>query len=92
MLTIRTNNAPRNLLGWHDLTAKEQAEFDYIDDPESATFFRYRGWPYDLNEMLSAHDMPFKGWDGYSSDSFFSGIVIRLVDDGERVICGTYYS
>ena len=92
MLTIRTNNAPRELLCWGDLTTKEQGEFDYINDPETATFFRYRGWPYDLGEIMSVDDMPFKGWHGYASDSYFSGIVIRLVDDGERIVCGTYFS
>ena len=92
MLTIRTNNAPRELLCWDDLTTKEQGNFDYINDPESASFFRYRGCVYDLGEMLSAHGMPLKGWHGYASDSYFSGIVIRLVDDGERIVCGTYFS
>ena len=28
----------------------------------------------------------FKGWDGYSSDSYFSGVLVRYVDDFERVI------
>jgi hypothetical protein len=31
-----------------------------------------------------------QGWDGYRSDSYFSGIVVRYVDDGERVIAGLY--
>jgi hypothetical protein len=94
-LTIRTNNAPRDLLCWHDLTTRERAEFDYIDDPESCgnQFFRYRGCVYDSSEFMSVSNMPFRGkWDGYHSDSYFSGILIRLVDDCERVICGTYFS
>jgi len=92
-LTIRTNNAPRDLLCWHDLSTRERKEFDYIDDKESASFFRYRGWSYDLGEMMNVPSgSGLESWHGYHSDSYFSGIVIKLVDDGERVICGTYYS
>lgn len=95
MVTIRTNNVPRNLLDWSELTNKEQAEFDYIDEPEYATqrFFRYRGWAYDVQEFMSTHDMgTLKGWDGYSSDSYFSGVLIKLVCDCEQVIVGSYYN
>lgn len=35
---------------------------------------------------------PFAQFDAINSDSFFSGIVIRFVDDGESVIVGRYFS
>jgi hypothetical protein len=96
MVTIRTNNIPRELIDWSDLTNKEQAEFNYVSDPQYATqrFFRYRGWTYDVQEFMSTHDMgsTLRGWDGYSSDSYFSGILVKLVCDCERVIVGSYYS
>jgi hypothetical protein len=95
MVTIRTNNVPRDLLDWSDLTNKEQAEFDYIDDPQYATqrFFRYRGWTYDVQEFMSANgNNALMGWDGYSSDSYFSGVLIKLVCECERVIVASYYS
>ena len=71
------------------------------DGRDSATFFRYKGVLYDLGEFSRLHDngrvqmargdmSPFASWDGYMSDSFFSGLVIRLVDNGERCIVGRY--
>lgn len=71
------------------------------DGRDSATFFRYKGVLYDLGEFQRVHERggpvcvpfsysPFASWDGYMSDSFFSGLVIRLVDNGERCIVGRY--
>lgn len=100
-LTIRTNRVPRDILQWWDLSAKEQSEFvDYLDTDEKqfeAQFVRYKNWIYDLGEFSAcsrASQMPveFLRWHGYASDSYFSGILIRYVDNFERVICATYFS
>lgn len=94
-LKIITNNQPREILSWYDLTEKEQKEFDYLDTDEKqgfANFVRYHNWVYDIGEFMSASHDEFKIWDGYSSDTYFSGILIRYVDDNERVIMGRYYS
>lgn len=71
----------------------------------NSEFVRYRGRLYPLSDFTTTTPGPwnfglpdeFREWDGYLSDSFFSGIVIRYVRDGERydtdrVILGTYYS
>jgi hypothetical protein len=102
-LTIVTNNVPRNLLYWYELTAKEQAEFDYLDTENKrndAEFVRYNGWTYDLAEFMACpssdratpqmRDAGFHKWSGYHSDSFFSGILVRYVDNFERVVMGRY--
>lgn len=74
-----------------------------------ATFVRYKGQVYDLGEFSvivscdykgALHPMAlrdtennFVGWDGYQSDSYFSGLVIRYADNfGESVIVGRYFS
>lgn len=96
-LTIRTNNQPRDILYWHELTEKEQADFDYLDSDErqeQANFVRYRGNVYDLGEFMrvpSGADEMAK-WHGYHGDSYFSGILVQWTDDNERVIMGDYYS
>jgi len=94
-LTIRTNNVPRDVIEAHELSAAERQQFDYIDwkaieaGSDSASFFRYRGELYDLGEF-ELWDNPAsatrRGWDGFRSDSYFSGLAVRYVDDHERVI------
>lgn len=94
---IITNNVPRDVINAYELTADERAQFDYIDwdaidnSSSSASFFRYRGELYDLGES-EVWDNPMSptraGWDGFRSDSFFSGLVVRYVDNFERVVVG----
>jgi hypothetical protein len=100
-LTIKTNNVPRDIVEAYELTAAERAEFDYIDwhkieaGEDSASFFRYGGEVYDLGEFMrwdGVEFSPLATWDGYQSDSFFSGLLVRYVDDFERVIVARYYS
>lgn len=98
-MTIKTNNVPRDVLFWDELTDAERAEFDYLDDMESqsdASFFRHRGTVYDLGEFSrtpteKTMDGVFKDWDGYRADSYFSGLLVKYVQDNERVIVATYY-
>ena len=73
-MKIRTNNKPRDILQAYQLTKKELAEFDYLEGErlEFTSFFRYKGNVYDLGEfMCCPSGSPFKGWNGYYSDSFF---------------------
>ena len=100
-ITIRTNNVPRDIVEAYELTEKERKEFDYLDwekieaGEDSASFFRYQGQVYDLSEFMwtgTLQDQDLKGWDGYMSDSYFSGIVVKYVNDNKQVIVGTYYS
>lgn len=66
-------------------------------------FFRYRGQIYDTNEFVrivkrsdfrggflhcADDDSPLLNWDGIQTDSFFSGIVIKLDRDCESVRVG----
>jgi hypothetical protein len=95
-ITIKTNNVPRNLIYGYQLTAKERKEFDYISDEDIVTrdFFRYKGRIYDIQEFMridNHSDSGMRQWQGYHSDSFFSGILIKYVNDNEQIIVGTYY-
>jgi len=96
-LTIITNNVPRFTVDAYELTPAERRDFDYLDwdaidrGESGATFFRYRGNLYDLSEILAAPGS-LAPWEGYASDSYFSGIVVRFTNDSEEVIVGRYYS
>lgn len=93
-ITIKTNHVPRDLLYWWDLTDKEKSDFDWIENPEESgyDFFRYRGVVYCLDEFVRCHDAFDKQWDGYASDSYFSGVLVKYANDNESVIVATYYS
>ena len=90
--TVKTNNVPRATFSGYELTDKEKAEFDYYapDELGDASFFRYKGEVYDIGEFLLAPES-LKPWHGYSSSSYFSGIVIKCDDRMENVIVGAYY-
>lgn len=96
-MTIATNRHWRPVLQAWDLTPKERAQFDYLDwerimaSEDSREFIRYRGVTYDLGDF--SETMPRilrgKGWDGWQSDSFYSGIVVRWSEDGDQIMIGT---
>jgi hypothetical protein len=96
-MTITTNNVPRPVIDAYELTAKEREQFDYLnwsaidEGSDSASFFRYKGELHDLGEF-ERWDNPAsptrEGWDGFRSDSYFSALVVRYVEDGEAVVVG----
>lgn len=70
-----------------------------------ATFFRYKGELYNLADFVRIEEQgkrtnaftseypkghPLLKWDGICSDSYFSGLVVKLKDNGESVIVGMY--
>ena len=69
-------------------------------DGEVEQYFRYRNNRYYLSEIMAVHNPIhnpnpsdwMKEFDGYANDSFFSGILIKLSDDGEAVKAYTYIS
>jgi hypothetical protein len=95
---ITTNNVPRPIIDASQLSMSAKAEFYYLDWPaikegnDSASFFRYKGQLYDLGEFQRTTEtqIPIKDWAGYFADSFFSGLLVKYVDD-ESIIVGTYY-
>jgi len=99
-LEIRTNRVPRFIVDAYELTDKERKDFDYLDwnsidaGNDSATFFRYKGRLYDMGEFMRIDkNSPFgEFWHGYSSDSYFSGVLVHMCNDNESIIVGQYFS
>lgn len=119
MIRIITNHVPRDVVSASEMSDELRAEFgigpgshDEMTDDDCRTFVRYRGDWYEIGDYVTTspgpwnHGLPdvFRNWDGYASDSFFSGTVIRYArEDGtnvdgdarvdyERVIIGRYYA
>lgn len=93
-MKIITNNKPRHLKCGFELPEKVRADFDYLSDEDYASndFVFYKGDYYDLNEFMLVKNNPkLKGWHGYRSDSFFSGILVKIIDS-DTVILGQYFS
>lgn len=101
-MNIRTNNVPRQLLYLCDFNATDQdkirKQYDWME-PEDLEynfgFFKYRNCYYHLQDFMRASGDAtgdLCAWDGYSNDSFFSGVVIKLCDDNESVVVGTYFA
>jgi len=90
-MQIITNNQWRNFLYGYELSESEKANFDWVDDIDSADFIRYRGRLYQLGQFMRAPES-LEGWHGYHGDSFFSGVLIRVSSDGEQYQIATYIS
>ena len=90
-MNIITNHQYRNMLYGYQLTDKQRAEFDYIEDIDFHYFFEYKGDIYDPDEFMRCSD-DLSDWDGVQSDSYFSGIVIKYSNDMEQVKIGRYFT
>lgn len=100
-MKIKTNNVPRHLVYGCGLSEKEAADFDYLNPEElhERAFVRYKGQVYDMGDFMRidktvaphAQREGWEHWHGYSSDSFFSGVLVRFSDDGESVVMATCF-
>ena len=88
MQTI-TNNQYREILSGLDLPFLARREFDYMDDINEGSFFKYRGQYYSLDNFMITD---LEDWDGLAGDTFFSATVIKLSDCGDSVLVGRIYS
>jgi hypothetical protein len=91
-MKIITNNKPRFLISGYELPDNIKECFDYIDpiDFDMHDFVLYKGQYYDIHQFMKTDDISeFEGWQGYISDTVFSGVLIKIVDD-DRVIMATY--
>lgn len=101
-LTIRTNNVPRDLLNYFELSTAQQAEVrdryhgcvtsdeaeldEWLDGQR---FFVYKNYAYCLADFLRIQQ---DGWDGGAHDTAFSGTLVKMVQNGERVVVAQYFS
>lgn len=94
-MKITTNNHWREFKYAHEVPTDVIEWNDHLNEDERCDgWINYcRHW-YHLSDFLritNASD-EMSQWHGYRSDSFFSGILIRLSDDGERYQIATYIS
>jgi len=86
-IRIITNNHWYKIMSGYELSDKQKRIMNYIKDidDEIDCFFIYRGTLYYTGDFMNLHNKiyepippaEFNGYDGYSSDSFFSGVLVR---------------
>ena len=93
---IVTNNRWRDFVYRHDVPVKILAsQFDWTNEAHeehgdySDGFIEYRGIWYHLGDFMRGG---VESWTGSHGDSFFSGVLIRLSEDGEQYQIATYYA
>jgi hypothetical protein len=95
-VTVRTDRKWKQFKYRDEVPKKVLADqFDYQDEDVIDGYFKYRGYWYHTDMFMRlGHGAPsaFSGWDGYHSDSAFSGVLIKLSPDGEEYQVGTYMS
>ena len=88
-MTIKTNYHERDLVIWEDLPESIQAKYkdDYDWTDEDDLFFVYKGHPYCLSAFVQIDGGYWQAVMGFTA---FSGIYVRLSDDG--IIVGYFYN
>ena len=97
-MQITTNNQARDLISAFELNgaqySKLRKEFEWMDDAEfeSAMFFNYRGQIYALADFIRTEgDLMAKGWQGIMNQSYFDGLLVKIVDSCQSVVVGRYF-
>jgi hypothetical protein len=101
--TIKSNFIPRQVCCGFEFIGSDRRklreQFDYLNEEEfdQQQFFNYKNYWYCFDQIMRLPDgSDFNtakfSWDGFSSDSYFSGILVKMCDDNNQVIVGRYYS
>lgn len=94
-MTIITDNKWKPFLYGYELPKKIREQFDWLSEDDNDGFFYYRKNWYHISEFMrnDTAEYPFgMQWHGSHGDSFFSGVIIAISQDGECYKVGRYYS
>jgi len=101
MLTIRTNNHSRPLMHLEDFNESIQSEirkeYDWMNPQDiefNFGFFVYLRKVYHLQDFMrvSEGSEALEGWDGYTSETVWSGTLVKLTEDCNFVVVGRFFS
>lgn len=96
-ITIKTDNKFRDFYYRSDVPEKVlKNQFSHLEEDETTDgFIKYRGYWYHTSDFMvpqgEIEGAPFRVH-GYLNDTYFSGIIIHLSNDGEQYKIGTFYS
>lgn len=103
MLEIKTDHKWKQFKYGYDVEKrKDYKDYDWMDENDKGDgwiiYHRrlhhiYHRRLYHISDfvLIENENIPeFSGWNGYHSDSFFSGVLIKVSQDGEQYKIGTY--
>ncbi len=73
-------------------------EYDWMDPKDiecNFGFFVYLGQVHHLGDFMRVTDVSdpdLNGWDGYTSETVWSGTLVRLTEDCNFVVVGRFFS
>ena len=91
--TKKISGQPQQIKYDYEVPKKVLDDYDWLDEDDKAIgWIKHRKRWYHLSDFMRADkDSPmFPKWDGYHSDSFFSGVLVKFTDDGDGVYIRTY--
>ncbi len=96
-LSIKTDHKWKNFkYGYEVPQSVLKSQFDYLDkDDVTDGFIFYRKTWYHLNDFMRfgyPNTETFKGFQAYLNDSYSSGVLIKISDDGEQYQIATFCS
>lgn len=94
-MRIITNNQ------WHQFKYGDEvpkkileSDYDHLTLPEEYDgFLQYRGCWYHISDFMRiTYELEHTGYNGVCSESFFSGVLIKVSEDGEEYQIARYLS
>ena len=91
-IEIKTNNHERFFKFCDEVPKTVYNDFDHLDEDQKFDgWIHYKNFWYHVTDFMRIENNEhFKGWHGYNSDSFFSGVLIKLSEDSETYQIATY--
>jgi len=93
-MRIITDNKWKNFLYGDEVPKKVLDDYDWLDgEAKQDGWIKYKGEYYHISDFIYTVRIPepkLKSWDAYKSDSYFSGIVIKLSPDIQQYKIGLY--
>ena len=96
-MQIKTNNQPRDLITYDELTVKQQAELGELEleEVESWKGFVFKGQVYSLDDFTiypEGSEEKALGWDGGMAQSAFHAVVVKIANsDFDSVVVGQVF-
>ena len=96
-MQIKTNNQPRDLITYDELTVKQQAELGELELEEVERWkgFVFKGQVYSLDDFTihpEGSEEKALGWDGGMAQSAFHAVVVKIANsDFDSVVVGQVF-